>query len=107
MNAPFKSEHWLDNQGRPAGGVSYGTGFCVSWQNGPLGRGTERRDPNGAFVETMLAVVRDRIAFYQQLQFNCQENAEAIRHIEAALHALNSRTARREAAQIEGTHVGT
>jgi len=44
------SEHWRDDKGRPAGGVSSGRGFAISWQNGPLGRGNERRDPNGAFV---------------------------------------------------------
>ena len=48
-------EHWSDKDGNPAGGVSSGRGFAISWQNGPLGRGVERREPNGAFVEDVIA----------------------------------------------------
>ena len=51
MKQGFKSEHWNDENGSPAGGCSYGTGWVISWQNGPLGRGNERKEPNGAFVE--------------------------------------------------------
>ena len=63
----FFQQHWLDDQGRPAGGVSTGKGFCISWQNGPLGQmGTaERQEPNGAFVEDVIQAVIGRIAFYQ------------------------------------------
>lgn len=57
----FKQKHFLDANGKPAGGHSFGTGFCIAWQNGPLGRGEERAEPNGAFVETILAATRDRI----------------------------------------------
>lgn len=107
MNHPFTDEHWTDENGNPAGGTSFGTGFCVSWQHGPLGRGEERREPNGAFVETLLAVVKSRIGFYQSAadgRFACEENADAIKHIEAALERLDSRTRDREARQVEGTH---
>lgn len=106
MKQEFSSEQWLDTEGRPAGGVSYGTGFCISWQNGPLGRGEDRKHPNGTFVETLLAVVASRIEFYNSVGFSCDENERALDHIYSALEALNSRTARREAAQVEGTHEG-
>ena len=55
----FYDEHWLDENGKPAGGVSTGKGFTISWQNGPLvdtgseleSSKPERKEPNGAFVE--------------------------------------------------------
>ncbi len=104
MNAPFTSQHWNDASGAPAGGTSFGAGLCVSWQNGPLGRGEDRKAPNGAFVETVIAVAKDRLAYYQSTRFASEFNAEAIRHLEAALAALNARTANREARAVEGTH---
>lgn len=58
-------EHWCDADGNPAGGVSSGKGFVCSWQNGPLGRGNDRREPNGAFVEDVIQAVIGRIEFYQ------------------------------------------
>ena len=69
MKTPFTEHHWKDEQGRPAGGTSFGPGFCVSWQNGPLGRGEGRIPPNGAFVETLIAVAKGRLEFYQSTQF--------------------------------------
>jgi len=99
----FVSHHWSTYDGIPAGGVSYGTGFTVSWQNGPLGRDAERKAPNGAFVETLLEVVADRLVYYQYSRFYCDENQAALDHINAALAALRSRTAKREARKVEGT----
>lgn len=100
----FNAEHWVDEEGKPAGGISQGVGFVISWQNGPLGRGGDRREPNGAFVETVIAAVKDRIHYYQRGEFACEENEEALSHLSQALDALNERTQRREAAGIEGTH---
>ena len=97
---PFYSQNFLDGMGNPEGGVAFGEGFCVSWQRGPLGRGESRREPNGAFVETLLAVVRERLMFYQGSRFECQANAEAIGYINDALRVLHDRT--REARQVEG-----
>ena len=107
MRDNFNGEQWIDDEGRPAGGVNYGTGFCISWQNGPLGRGEDHRRPNGAFVETILAVVASRIEFYNSVGFKCDENDRALEHIYAALDALKGRTARREAEGVEGTHSGS
>ena len=122
MRDNFNGEQWIDDEGRPAGGVNYGTGFCISWQNGPLGRGEDHRRPNGAFVETqdraervpcdelgasILAVVASRIEFYNVAGFKCDENDRALEHIYAALDALKGRTARPEAEGVEGTHSGS
>ena len=104
MNQEFESEHWLDDNGNPAGGYAVATGIDITWQNGPLGRGEERIEPNGAFVETLIAIVMDRLEFYQT-KFPCRENEIAIRELDTALMVLNARTLRRERAGIEGTHV--
>lgn len=102
---PYTAENFNDENGNPAGGIVRGVGLRIDWQNGPLGRvGTDERiDPNGAFVETVLAAVQQRIEYYQG-SFPCRENALAITKIEEALHWLNARTARRVAAGSEGTH---
>ena len=106
MRAPFTAENMKDEAGRPAGGFVRGTGLDIAWQNGPLGRGAERAEPNGAFVETVLAAVLQRIQHYQESGFSCRENALAITKIEEALLWLDSRTQRRESANVEGTHQG-
>lgn len=100
----FFSEHWTDAAGKPAGGVATGRGFTISWQNGPLGRGDDRREPNGAFVEDVIEAVMDRIAYYQRTGFWSAFNADAESHLKAALVSLRSRTDDREARGVEGTH---
>ena len=104
----FVSKHWSDDNGAPEGGHTCGTGFTIAWQRGPLGRiGTDERvQPNGAFVEDVLAAVIDRVNVYQDSRFACDENAEALKHLQLAAEALDSRTKRREAAKTEGTHEG-
>ena len=108
MRVGFKSHHRLDQENQPAGGVSFGPGYSISWQDGPLrGRAPyekEPRKPNGAFVEDILAVVKDRIEFYQKSKFECKENAMAISLIELAMEKLDERTKNREKRQVEGTH---
>jgi hypothetical protein len=102
----FFEDHWSDGQGRPAGGVSTGKGFTISWQNGPLGQvGTpERREPNGAFVEDLIQAVIGRIRFYEASRFACQENANALEALEAAATWLDRRTKDREQRAVEGIH---
>lgn len=104
MNTPIKQEHWNDANGNPAGGSTFGPGFAISWQNGPLGRDGERREPNGAFVENIIAAALGRLEFYQNSKFKCVENAAAIDDLKRALVVLNQRTAGREARKAEGTH---
>jgi len=107
MQQKFTAENHLDDEGRPAGGFVEATGLRIDWQNGPLGRGEDRIEPNGAFVETVIAAAVQRIEHYQSGQFRCRENAIAITKLEEALHWLNARTNRREAADVEGTHEGS
>lgn len=107
MREGYFEEHWRDENGRPAGGSSFGRGFAISWQNGPLGSGNRKREPNGAFAEDVIAAASGRIIFYQNSEFACEENAEALVHLERALKALGRRTFRRERAGVEGTHEGS
>lgn len=104
---PFEASN-ISEDGKPAGGTVRGTGLSIDWQNGPLGRvGTDERiEPNGAFVETVLEAVKQRIEYYNTT-FGCRENSLAITKIEEAIHWLNHRTNRRVAQNVEGTHEGS
>lgn len=107
MMQPFSAYNRTDEEGNPAGGEVSGKGLLISWQDGPLGRGEDRKEPNGAFVETVIAAVIQRLEFYNEGQFRCRENSLAITKLEEALHWLNHRTARREEQNVEGTHEGS
>ena len=118
MKYGFFDDHWNDENGNPAGGVSSGRGFTISWQNGPLGRhsadctaqccyhssGCTRRVPNGAFVEDVIQAVIGRIEFYEDSKFKCESNKVAIEFLRMAADALDSRTRDREDRAVEGTH---
>jgi len=97
-------EHWNDVDGNPAGGVTSGQGFTISWQNGPLGRDEDRKEPNGAFVEDIIRAAMKRLQFYQRSKFNCGANARAIDDLDRALFSLEARTAERCKRGVEGTH---
>lgn len=97
----------VDEHGNPTGGHAMGTGITIVWQNGPLGRGTDRKQPNGAFVEGVIAAAIQRLEFYQEAnggRFACTENGEALEHLLNAMAALERRTSRREEEGTEGTH---
>ncbi len=104
MLQDFKAVNHNDENGKPAGGHVAGTGLTINWQNGPLGRGEDRQEPNGAFVETVIEAARQRIQYYQEAGFACHENREALTHLEGALAVLDARTKSRESAGVEGTH---
>ena len=102
----FLKENYTDTSGNPAGGIVRGVGLSITWQDGPLGKvGTpDRKEPNGAFVETVLVAVKQRLEYYQNSKFATSENQVAIVSIDAALAALHERTVAREKQGIEGTH---
>lgn len=107
MMQQIKCENFNDQNGNPAGGTVKGVGIDISFQNGPLGRGLDRIEPNGAFVEGLIQAAIQRIEYYQEAasgRFNCRENALAITKLEEALHWLNWRTMKRELRGVEGTH---
>lgn len=100
----YEAENKNDGDGNPGGGTVYGVGMAIEWQDGPLGRGEKRTEPNGAFVETVIAAALQRIEYYQTSKFKCRENAIAIIKLKEALMRLDSRTQSREARNVEGTH---
>lgn len=104
MESRITSNHFDDANGNPAGGSTYGNGFSISWQNGPLGRGEDRIEPNGAFVEDIIKAAMDRIDYYQRSKFWCERNQNARKHLDKALYELNQRTREREERNVEGTH---
>jgi hypothetical protein len=101
----FKSNHWTDAKGNVAGGCTYGRGFSISWQNGPLkSQNGDRIEANGAFVEDIIAAAGDRIAFYQQSKYKCEYNARALQFLRMAYAALQERTTNRQGRGVEGSH---
>lgn len=105
MKAPAVcSNHFSTADGIPAGGSTYGVGFAISWQDGPLGRDGDRIEPNGAFVECVIKAAVDRIEFYQRSKFASDYNARALVKLAEALAILDARTTDREKRKVEGTH---
>ena len=104
MQAPFTAVNDRDENDNPAGGFAGGVGFSIEWQNGPLSVDGVRKEPNGAFVETIIAAAKQRIEEYQSTRFACDENERAIMYLGLALNELNARTQRRISAGVEGTH---
>jgi len=108
MENPINDNHFLDANGNPEGGQTFGNGFAIAWQRGPLGRDANRKAPNGAFVEDVIAAAKDRILWYQQdTRFKCDENDDALTYLQLTLNRLSARTARRSVAGTEGTHLGS
>jgi hypothetical protein len=121
MQQKIEEQHQRDEQGRPAGGYTLvvidedvpadigipleARGVKLPWQNGPLkDAGGNVKKPNGLFVESLIAAAIGRLRFYEDSPFACRENALALTKLEEAQHWLQSRTHRRLAAGIEGTH---
>ena len=76
-----------------SGDLFTGLKLFIKWQDGPVDR-TKNENANGTFVEDVLEVCRNRLLAYQQSRFNCEENAQAISHIQAAIQKLIDRRAR-------------
>ena len=106
MTQVLEAKNNNDEQGNPTGGYVKGIGISINWQEGPLGRGADRKEANGAFTEGVILAALQRLEFFQLSKFKCRENALAITKLEEALHWLQSRTQRRETQQVEGTHNG-
>lgn len=109
MNAIKQCEivNEVDANGNPSGGGVIGTGLEIKWQDGPLGRDENRREPNGAFVETVISAAKQRLEYFQEAsnkKFSCRENAVAITKLDEALMWLEKRTKDREERAVEGTH---
>lgn len=66
-----------------------------------------RKDPesiHGLIDSDLLEIVRDRLVAFQNGEFACEYNAEALTHIEAALKSMNNRVEDRINRKILGTY---
>lgn len=61
----------------------------IEFHSGPMGNGV-----NGVLMEDLLKCVLLRLDGFQQGPYACNENAEAMEHIQKAMRALDTRTAR-------------
>ena len=103
----LKINNYTNDEGAPTGGDVSGLGIGIKWQNGPLGRGDDRIEANGAFLTTVIRAALTRLEYFQDSKFKCKENEWAIDNLRSAINHLNSRTQRRENQGTEGTHKGT
>lgn len=93
--ANYIADEYLDDDAPvavPAGGIASGLGLSVEFQNGPVVEGKR----NGAFIEDLLIVAEERLKWYQSGQLVCEENADALKHIQQALSYLGLRRERRQ-----------
>jgi hypothetical protein len=96
----FTAENWTDAEGNHQGGVSYGPGFTIHWQRGPLTDGGQ----NGAFLITVLLACIGQLQYFQNSKFASKENQEALNYLSLALQSLRSRKSKRQKDGILGTH---
>ena len=82
------------------GGYAHAPGMSLTWQSGPMTDGV----PTGATIEGVIVAALDRLRAFQSSPLMCQENAETIEHLEAALASQERRTAGRKARGVEGTY---
>ena len=73
----------------------------VEFQKGPIGE----TGVNGCQNEDLLAIVIDRLEYFQNGLYACRENALALTKLQEALHWLEARTKDREERGVEGTNV--
>lgn len=96
--------HLTDENGFSIGGVTESIGIKINWQNGPLGRGIEKKEQNGAFVGDVIRSVIGRLEYYQtKTNFKCKEYDNALNHLQEALNWMYRRTLDREMREIDGT----
>lgn len=71
----------------------------VHFQEGPI----KEVGINGISNEDAILMVITRLESFQQTEYACKENEEAISHLMQAINALRARTNRRKDAGTEGT----
>jgi peptidyl-prolyl cis-trans isomerase B (cyclophilin B) len=74
--------------------------LSLQFQEGPI----PSVGVNGVTLESVLAVSAHRLEGLQSGRFACEENQDALDHINKAIDALNRRTRARIARGVEGTH---
>ena len=72
----------------------------IPFQHGPI----KEVGTNGLTHEVLLAILAHRLRGFQSGPYACEENADALAHIEAAQARLHDRTRARVQRGVEGTH---
>jgi len=72
----------------------------IKFQQGPVKECGE----NGIYNEDLICIVLERLIRFQESNFACPENEEAIKHLKLALSALNARKTRRTASGVFQTN---
>lgn len=114
MERRVKTECAINHDGLSTGGISSFSGtwgsskhdsLRIMWfgSEGLYGGYEDGSPTGGAFVEDVLQAAHDRLSFFQRTVMACNENAEAIAHIEAAMTTLARRQDRRKAEGTLGT----
>lgn len=73
----------------------------IQFQKGPR---DEKDSINGVLLVDILEIAKDVLMGYQLGPYNCNENAEALNHIEKALECLNNRTKDRAKRNVLGKY---
>lgn len=73
----------------------------IHFQEGPI----KECGVNGVCNEDLINMVLCRLQYFQQSEFKCEENANAIIYLKSALDELRKRTNKRESRGVEGTHI--
>ena len=71
----------------------------IHFQDGPV----KEAGVNGVANEDLIVMVMHRLNQFQESDYACKENEDALRHLNGALHALRSRTNKRAQRGVEGT----
>lgn len=72
----------------------------IRFQNGPI----NEYGANGVSIESLLAIVEDRLAGFQSGPYACEENLLALCHVQCAIQMLHKRTLDRISRGVEGTY---
>ena len=59
---------------------------------------------NGIFMEDLIGIVLDRLECFQNSEFKCTENEEALKKLQESLMWLRKRTLNRQKRNVLGTH---
>ena len=83
-----------------SGGISYGTGFGIEWQDGVI----ENNEQNGAMIEDIMMVLIDRLDSLNRSKYFCRENSISITKMQEALMWQKQRTEDRKQRKVEGKY---
>lgn len=103
---PIRCSNSQDVHGNPTSGYAHSVGMCIAWQDGPRGKNPDGTlgPATGAFVEDALVAAKQRLEYFQQSKFACEENQSAIDSIALAIDHLARRAATRRERGVLGQH---